>query len=76
MTKRILLAAFCIFLTITVNSQNIGDAFKGILPVTDPSMKISLNGTWALKVVEGITDDISVPAEDPSWGSIPVPGRW
>lgn len=76
MTKRILLAAFCIFLTITVNSQNIGDAFKGILPVTDPSMKISLNGTWALKVVEGITDDISVPAEDPSWGSIPVPGCW
>ena len=69
MTKRILLAAFCIFLAITVNSQNIGDAFKGILPVTDPSMKISLNGTWALKVVEGITDDISVPAEDPSWGS-------
>ena len=52
------------------------DAFQGILPVTDPQMKMSLNGTWQLKVVEGITGDQSVPAADATWGRIPVPGCW
>ena len=52
------------------------DAFQGVLPVTDPAMKKSLNGEWKLKVLEGITDDTSVPAIDGSWGVIPVPGCW
>ena len=52
------------------------DAFGGILPVTDKQMMRSLNGEWKLKVVEGIKDDSSVPQEDGSWGTIPVPGCW
>ena len=52
------------------------DAFGGILPVTDKQMMRSLNGEWKLKVVEGIKDDNSVPQEDGSWGTIPVPGCW
>ena len=52
------------------------DAFKGFLPVTDPTMKRSLNGQWSLKVVKGITDDKTVPEADGTWGTIPVPGCW
>lgn len=52
------------------------DAFGGILPVTDKQMMRSLNGEWKLKVVEGIKDDSSVPQEDGSWRTIPVPGCW
>ena len=52
------------------------DAFGGILPVTDKQMMRSLNGAWKLKVVEGIKDDSSVPQDDSSWGTIPVPGCW
>ena len=52
------------------------DAFHGILPVTDPTMKRSLNGEWKLKVIEGITANQAVPAADETWGVIPVPGCW
>ena len=52
------------------------DAFQDILPVTDPSMKQCLNGTWQLKVIEGVGQDTSVPVADDSWGTIPVPGCW
>ena len=52
------------------------DAFQGILPVTDPTMMHSLNGDWSLKVVEGISNDLTVPPVDDSWGTIPVPGCW
>ena len=54
----------------------IGDAFKGVWPVTDPQMKRSLNGEWQLKVVKGIDDRREVPAADATWGRIPVPGCW
>ena len=57
-------------------SAQVVDAFQGVLPVTDPAMKKSLNGEWSIKVVEGITDDTTVPAADTSWGVIPVPGCW
>ena len=57
-------------------SAQVVDAFQGVLPVTDPAMKKSLNGEWSIKVVEGITDDTTVPATDASWGVIPVPGCW
>lgn len=52
------------------------DAFHGILPVTDRTMTRSLNGEWALKVIEGTADTDEVPAQDGSWGKIPVPGCW
>ena len=52
------------------------DAFHGILPITDRTMTRSLNGEWALKVIEGTADTDEVPAQDGSWGKIPVPGCW
>lgn len=52
------------------------DAFHGILPVTDRTMMRSLNGEWALKVIEGTADTDEVPAQDGSWDKIPVPGCW
>ncbi len=52
------------------------DAFQGILPVTDPKMSMSLNGTWQLKVQEGIAPSKAVPEADASWRPIPVPGCW
>ena len=51
-------------------------AVAQVLPVTDPQMQQSLNGTWQLKVVDGISEDTTVPAADDSWGTIPVPGCW
>lgn len=57
-------------------SAQVADAFQGVLPVTDPAMKCTLNGEWSLKVVDGITDDAAVPETDATWGKIPVPGCW
>jgi len=73
--KRILFLATILVLTISMKAQ-VTDAFQGILPVTDPNMKQSLNGEWSLKVVEGITNNQSVPEKDDTWGLIPVPGCW
>ena len=60
---------------LTISAQ-VTDAFQGILPVTDPAMKRSLNGEWSLRVVDGISESNMVPAEDATWGKIPVPGCW
>ena len=59
----------------------IADALKGIWPVTQKEMMMSLNGEWQLKVVDGVDshdDGVAkgVPATDNSWKSIPVPGCW
>ncbi len=54
----------------------VNDAFQGVLPVTDPMMRKSLNGEWQLKVIKGIADNQTVPAADETWGRIPVPGCW
>ena len=54
----------------------VGDAFKGVWPVTDKKMLRSLNGTWDLKVVKGIDRRREVPRKDETWGQIPVPGCW
>lgn len=54
----------------------VNDAFQGVLPVTDPMMKKSLNGEWQLKVIKGIADSQTVPAVDETGGRIPVPGCW
>ena len=57
-------------------SAQVGDAFKGVWPVTDKAVMKSLNGEWQLKVVKGIDDSKIVPSSDASWGKIPVPGCW
>ena len=57
-------------------SAQVGDAFKGVWPVTDKAVMKSLNGEWQLKVDKGVTDDKSVPLADDSWAKIPVPGCW
>ncbi len=59
-----------------VGFAQVRDAFQGVLPVTDPQMKQSLNGVWDIKVVDGITDDTAVPPIDPTWQKIDVPGCW
>ena len=65
------------FFVAQINAQaQVRDAFGGVLPVTDTSKKLSLNGEWKLKVTEGITEDNTVPPADDSWGNIPVPGCW
>ena len=61
--------------SLTATAQ-IGDAFKGVWPVTDKAVMKSLNGEWQLKVVKGINNNKSVPAIDNTWGTIPVPGCW
>ena len=71
--KRVLsVAVLALFST----AMQADDAFHGILPVTDRTMTRSLNGEWALKVIEGTADTDEVPAQDGSWGKIPVPGCW
>ena len=69
------LAIFTFLLSITIKAD-VKDAFQGILPVTDPGQKRSLNGEWKLKVIPGMTDDNTVPPADASWREIPVPGCW
>ena len=61
--------------SLTATAQ-IGDAFKGVWPVTDKTVVKSLNGEWQLKVVKGIDDNKTVPSVDDTWGKIPVPGCW
>lgn len=73
--RRLLSVVMGICCLLPVNAQVL-DAFQGILPVTEPSMKMSLNGNWKLKVVEGIDENKRIPVEDESWGIIPVPGCW
>ncbi len=71
--KRVLsVAVLALFST----AMQADDAFHGILPVTDRTMTRNLNGEWALKVIEGTADTDEVPAQDCSWGNIPVPGCW
>ena len=72
--RKLLLFICC--LSVMTGKAERGDAFKGIWPVTDKTMMRSLNGTWNLKVVKGITDERAVPAKDDTWGTIPVPGCW
>ena len=64
------------YLSPLTSDAQVRDAFQGILPVTDPAMMRSLNGEWNLKVVDGISNDTTVPALDETWGKIPVPGCW
>ncbi|MBO4753586.1 MAG: hypothetical protein J5543_03240 [Bacteroidales bacterium] len=75
--RKFLFSLFILFaLLLSSTTAQVMDAFQGILPVTDPQMKRSLNGVWDIKVVEGITDDLSVPIPDETWSKIDVPGCW
>ena len=74
MKRLVNVIAFMLFIAGT--KAQVRDAFDGILPVTDPQMKQSLNGEWQLKVVQGISDDQTMPMPDETWGRIPVPGCW
>lgn len=60
----------------TLPFAQVRDAFQNIEPVTDVSCMKSLNGTWKLKVIDGINETMNVPSLDNSWGEIPVPGCW
>ena len=75
-TKRNSLLPAMLFIAVAAQSE-MGDAFKGIWPVTDGSVMKSLNGTWNLKVIEGfVGTDKTVPQADDTWSPIPVPGNW
>ena len=52
---RKILFAFLLLSTLFSSSifAQVSDAFQGILPVTDPQKKQSLNGVWDIKVIEG-----------------------
>ncbi|MCR4852802.1 MAG: DUF4981 domain-containing protein [Prevotella sp.] len=71
-----LLLSLCLLCLPFGGEAQVHDAFQGILPVTDPQMKRSLNGEWSLKVTEGIKEERAVPQADQTWGKIPVPGCW
>ena len=80
MKKHVLLTWLMAF-TLSAQAQ-VEDAFHGILPVTDPAMRKSLNGEWDVKVIgeivacaEGVRHQ-PIPALDDSWSKIPVPGCW
>ncbi len=81
MTRRACCLSWLLALAMTLSAQ-VPDAFHGILPVTDPAMKKSLNGEWDIKVIgeivacaEGSLHQ-AIPALDDSWSKIPVPGCW
>ena len=74
MMKKLILLIICMA-SVCAKAQ-IGDAFKGVWPVTDKAVMKSLNGEWQLKVIKGVNDDKTVPVADASWGTIPVPGCW
>lgn len=66
-----------IFLLVSATVRaEVYDAFKGYYPVTDKAYIKSLNGTWDVKVIEGISQDTSIPEKDATWITIPVPGCW
>lgn len=79
MMNRLWLLLFVVVCHISCHNvvAQVPDAFQGVLPVTDPTMKMSLNGEWQLKVVDGIDEQqTTIPAIDNTWRSIPVPGCW
>lgn len=74
--RRNILTIALLGLVALCGKAEIGDAMKGVWPVTDSQMMRSLNGEWQLKVVKGIDDNKVVPAADTTWGRIAVPGCW
>ena len=70
--KKFLLIFLLSSLPIVAMQAQVGDAFKGIWPVTDYVQMKSLNGEWRLKVTKGVSAEKSVPEADHTWGTIPL----
>ena len=68
-TLLLMAATFC-----SQAKAQVSDALKDIWPITDSAKKMSLNGKWNIKVIKGIDDDKTVPAQDNTWTNIDVPG--
>lgn len=75
MIKRALIVLWLALCSLSSYAEVV-DAFKAILPPTDKAMRMSLNGQWNLKVINGVSDDMTVPQLDSDWGVIEVPGCW
>ncbi len=73
--RRLVIIAFLAVFS-SISRAEAVDAFHGVLPVTDNHMKKSLNGKWLLKVIDGVSDDMSIPEADATFRTIPVPGCW
>lgn len=73
-----------LFLFVLVTSYlpaQILDAFKGVKPVSDPTLVKSLNGSWKFQFLKGLdwsaySDFYSPQYVDNHWDVIPVPGNW
>src|SRR5574344_1093357 len=68
-------------LMIAGTHAQIMDAFKGVLPVTDKSDVVSLNGTWKFMLIRGLDysrcgDFYQNSYDDSSWNTIHVPVNW
>lgn len=68
-------------LMIAGTHAQIMDAFKGVLPVTDKSDVVSLNGTWKFMLIRGLDysrcgDFYQNSYDDSSWNTIHVPANW
>ncbi|GHV58392.1 beta-galactosidase [Bacteroidia bacterium] len=79
MKKTIIICSLIIFTT-TLSAQ-IVSADKGIKPVSDKSLIVSLNGDWKFQFIPNAdwsrySDFFQEGYDDSSWGKIPVPGNW
>jgi beta-galactosidase len=79
MKKTILIFSLIIFTTNL--SAQIVSADKGIKPVSDKSLIVSLNGDWKFQFIpnadwSNYNDFFQEGYDDSSWGKIPVPGNW
>ncbi|MCI6617800.1 MAG: DUF4981 domain-containing protein [Prevotella sp.] len=78
--KRLTTVILGILLAFDAEAQ-LMDAFKGIYPGIALSRQMSLNGTWKLQVIRGIshadgTAFARPDFDDSAWKTIPVPGNW
>ncbi|GHT14322.1 beta-galactosidase [Bacteroidia bacterium] len=79
MKKIVIIAALMIFATHL--SAQIVSADKGIKPVSDKSLIVSLNGNWKFQFIPNADwskykDFFLEGYNDSQWGTIPVPGNW
>lgn len=79
MKKTIIICSLIIFATHL--SAQILSADKGIKPVSDKSLIVSLNGDWKFQFIPGADwsrydDFFRESYNDSDWDRIPVPGNW
>lgn len=74
--KKYIFTILFLFIGLSATSEII-DSHNGIWPITESNKIKRLNGTWDLKVINGISDKgNSIPPKDATWHTIPVPGNW